>query len=198
MLSKAIRRILVWFLFITTLVTILGMADGGGIWSGTANSQLLDQAWGQAGSIAYVAAARTMQSRNGVSQSLDPFQKRYLRRYFPQLIDKVEIIYQSQMMERWVFGNMAISFSKVRSVAQTYCHRIYLKDPYQPQNRQQVELLSHEMVHTRQCEQFGGLAEFGYRYFMAYRQANQVYAKNILEIEAYELQRKMSRVLADS
>ncbi|MEI6429972.1 MAG: hypothetical protein WCO45_16555 [Pseudanabaena sp. ELA607] len=198
MLTKIIRRALAWFLFIATLVTILGMADGGGIWSGRANSQLLDQAWGQAGSVAYVAASRTMQSRNGPSQSLDAFQKRYLRRYFPELIDKVQIIYQAQMMERWVFGNMAISFSKVSSIAQTYCNKIYLKDPYQPENRRQVLILAHEMVHSRQCEQLGGLAEFGYRYFMAYRQANQVYAKNALEVEAYALQEKMWRVLSDT
>ncbi len=158
-----------------------------------AKSSLADEAWGQAGSIAYQAAAKTMRSKNGEGIPLDNVQKRYLRRYFIDYLDRVNVVYNAQMMDRWVLGNVAVHFGKVETIAQTYCDRIYLRDAYDPENMRQLSILAHEMVHVRQCVKTGGLDQFGYEYFVEYKRAKQKYENNLMEREAYDLQNRFAK-----
>ncbi|MBD2187000.1 hypothetical protein [Pseudanabaena mucicola] len=181
-------RIAFLFLITLSLIALIGISDFRFFADSETKSSLAEEAWGQAGSIAYQAAAKTMRSKNRDGLALDNIQKRYLRRYFLNYIDRVTVIYNAQMMDRWVFGNVAVHFGEIESIAQTYCDRIYLRDAYKPEDIKQLSLLVHEMVHVRQCFQNGGLDQFGYQYFVEYKRAKQKYENNLMEREAYDLQ----------
>ena len=159
-----------------------------------AKSSLAEEAWGQAGSIAYQAASKTMRSKNGQGLPLDNIQKRYLRRYFIDYIDRVTVIYSAQMMDRWMFGNVVVHFGNVEAIAQTYCDRIYLRDRQNSEDIRQLGIIAHEMVHVRQCNQNGGLDQFGYQYFVEYKRAKQKYENNLMEREAYDLQNRFAKI----
>ncbi|PZU93747.1 MAG: hypothetical protein DCE90_15735 [Pseudanabaena sp.] len=185
---NSLRRFGFLLLITLALVVAIGMTESQFLAKSESQFSLVEEAWGQAGSIAYQASAKTMRSKNGQGVPLDNLQKRYLRRYFIDYIDRVTIIYSAQMMDRWVLGNLAVHFGEVESIAQTYCDRIYLRDPYKGEDLKQLSVLVHEMVHVRQCEQNGGLDQFGYQYFVQYKRANQKYENNPLEREAYDMQ----------
>jgi len=187
---NTIRRISFLILLTLALVTAIGISDMDIFTKSEAKLTLVDEAWGQAGSIAYQAAAKTMRSKNSAGLPLDNIQKRYLRRYFIDYLDRVTVVYNSQMMDRWKFGNVAVHFGNVEAIAQTYCDRIYLRDPQNSEDLRQLGIIAHEMVHVRQCVQNGGLDQFGYQYFVEYKRAKQKYENNLMEREAYALQNK--------
>ncbi|MEE3718067.1 hypothetical protein V2H45_15100 [Tumidithrix elongata RA019] len=190
-----LRRISFLLITLTALIATLFFSDGSIFMSLEAKDTFVEEAWGQAGSIAYQAAAKTMRSRNGQSYPLSNSQKRYLRRYFIDLIDRVSVVYSATMMDQWVVGGRAVRFGSVESAAQTYCDRIYLRDAYKPDDPIQLMILAHEMVHARQCEQLGGFDQFGYRYFIEFRRAGQIYVRNKMEKEAYDLQKRFAKTL---
>jgi hypothetical protein len=192
---KRLRRISFFLIIISTLLAVLFFSDGSIFMSLEAKDTFVEEAWGQAGSIAYQAAAKTMRSRNGQSQALTNAQKRYLRRYFIDLIDRVSVVYNAKMMDQWEVGGRAVRFGTVESAAQTYCDRIYLRDPYKPDDPIQLLILAHEMVHAQQCEKLGGFDRFGYRYFIEFRRSGQIYARNKMEKEAYDLQKRFAKTL---
>ncbi|MFZ4556660.1 MAG: hypothetical protein ACOYN8_09840 [Pseudanabaena sp.] len=187
---NTIRRISFLILLTLALVTAIGISDMDIFTKSEAKLTLVDEAWGQAGSIAYQGAAKTMRSKNSAGLPLDNIQKRYLRRYFIDYLDRVTVIYNAQMMDRWKFGNVAVHFGNVEAIAQTYCDRIYLRDPQNSEDLRQLGIIAHEMVHVRQCVQNGGLDQFGYQYFVEYKRAKQKYENNLMEREAYALQNK--------
>ncbi len=189
-----IRRISFLILLTLSLITAIAISDMQFFANSKSNLSLVEEAWGQAGSIAYQAAAKTMRSKNGEGLPLDNVQKRYLRRYFIDYLDRVTVIYNAQMMDRWIFGNVAIHFGKVETIAQTYCDRIYLRAPYNSEDIKQLAVLAHEMVHVRQCAQNGGLDQFGYQYFVEYKRAKQKYESNLMEKEAYDLQTRFANL----
>ncbi len=189
-----IRRISVLILFTLTVVAIIGVSDMRFFAGSEAKSSLAEEAWGQAGSIAYQAASKTMRSKNGQGLPLDNIQKRYLRRYFIDYIDRVTVIYSAQMMDRWMFGNVVVHFGNVEAIAQTYCDRIYLRDRQNSEDIRQLGIIAHEMVHVRQCNQNGGLDQFGYQYFVEYKRAKQKYENNLMEREAYDLQNRFAKI----
>ena len=191
---NSIRRISFLILLTLSLITAIAISDMQFFASSKSNLSLVEEAWGQAGSIAYQAAAKTMRSKNGEGLPLDNVQKRYLRRYFIDYLDRVTVIYNAQMMDRWIFGNVAIHFGKVETIAQTYCDRIYLRAPYNSEDIKQLAVLAHEMVHVRQCAQNGGLDQFGYQYFVEYKRAKQKYESNLMEKEAYDLQTRFANL----
>jgi len=188
-----IRRISFLILLTLALVTAIGISDMDIFTKSEAKLTLVDEAWGQAGSIAYQAAAKTMRSKNSAGLPLDNIQKRYLRRYFIDYLDRVTVVYNAQMMDRWKFGNVAVHFGNVEAIAQTYCDRIYLRDPQNSEDLRQLGIIAHEMVHVRQCVQNGGLDQFGYQYFVEYKRAKQKYENNLMEREAYALQSKFTK-----
>ena len=189
-----IRRISVLILLTLAVVAIIGVSDMRFFAGSEAKSSLAEEAWGQAGSIAYQAASKTMRSKNGQGLPLDNIQKRYLRRYFIDYIDRVQIIYSAQMMDRWMFGNVVVHFGNVEAIAQTYCDRIYLRDRQNSEDIRQLGIIAHEMVHVRQCNQNGGLDQFGYQYFVEYKRAKQKYENNLMEREAYDLQNRFAKI----
>lgn len=191
---NSIRRISFLILLTLSLITAIAISDMQFFANSKSNLSLVEEAWGQAGSIAYQAAAKTMRSKNGEGIPFDNVQKRYLRRYFIDYLDRVTVIYNAQMMDRWIFGNVAVHFGKVETIAQTYCDRIYLRAPYNSEDIKQLAVLAHEMVHVRQCAQNGGLDQFGYQYFVEYKRAKQKYESNFMEKEAYDLQTRFANL----
>lgn len=149
---------------------------------------LAEEAWGQAGIIAYQAAARWMYANNGSGRALDDLQKQYLRIYFGDLVDRVAIGYNAKLMDGWLYADFKIDIGQVDAIAQTYCDRIYIEGSYKPDDPVQLALLAHELVHARQCEQLGGMIRFGYSYFKEFKKAGQNYKDNQLEIEAKDFQ----------
>jgi hypothetical protein len=183
-------------MLITTLVVVLTVPKLATLVADAAQTSWLEEAWGRAGAVAYEAAAKTMLGRNDRGKrSLDNFQKLYLRDDFSNQIDRVSVVYGAQLMDRWVVGGRSIHLGAVDSTAQTYCDRIYIRASYQPKDINQLITLAHEMVHVRQCQQLGGIKQFGYTYFKEYKRANQKYEKNKLEKEAFVFQKKFAALL---
>jgi hypothetical protein len=142
--------------------------------------------WGDAGGAGYPAAAQWMRANNGGSQGLDENQKNYLRPHFGGLVDQVVVIYNANLMDEWSALGMRVDVDD--SAAQTYCNRIYVDDPYQLNDNNQLVLLAHELTHSKQCQQLGGEGKFGYHYFREYKRANQNYENNKLEKEAFDFE----------
>jgi Domain of unknown function (DUF4157) len=163
---------------------------------------ITEELWGQAGIIAYQAAARWMYANNGSTQELDDIQKQYLRPYFGSLVDRVAIAYNARLLDGWLYADFKIDIGQVDAVAQTYCQRIYLEDSYKPSDPVQLSLLAHELLHSRQCQQLGGISQFGYHYFKEYKKAGQNYANNIMEIMANNFENRfagwLSRQIANN
>lgn len=163
---------------------------------------IAEELWGQAGIVAYQAAARWMYANNVSSQELDNIQKEYLRPYFGSLVDRVEIAYNAKLMEDWLHTDFKIDIGQVDAVAQTYCQRIYIEDSYKPRDYRQLIILAHELVHSGQCQQLGGASQFGYHYFKEYKKAGQSYINNLMEIMADKFEKQfagwLSQQLANS
>ncbi len=193
---RGFRKTTFVLILITTLVVVLTVPKLATLVAYAAQTSWLEEAWGQAGAVAYEAAAKTMLVRNDRGKrSLDNLQKRYLRGNFINQIDQVSVVYDAQLMDRWVVGGMSIHLGAVDSTAQTYCDRIYIRSTYQPEDINQLIILAHEMVHVRQCQHLGGMKKFGYVYFKEYKRANQKYEKNKLEKEAFVFQKKFAASL---
>ena len=141
-----------------------------------------EEAWGAAGASAYPAAAEIMRQRNGIGQGLDEAQKQLLRLHFGDLVDRVSVAYNARMMSNWCAAGKCVNLGGVDAAAQTYCNNIYIAESYQAPD--QISLLAHELVHSRQCQQLGGARKFGYHYFKEYKKAGQNYKNNKLEREA--------------
>ena len=167
--------------------------DGCGSWDITCNPHvkpltkpLVEDLWGEAGQTAYKAASEIMYRSNGSSQALDSEQKRWLRPLHGSLVDRVSVIYNSRMMERWGIPGTGkdVVLNAPESEGQTYCNRIYIRASYQPGNIDQIYLLAHELEHSAQCERLGGMGKFGWHYFREYKRAGMSYENNKLEREA--------------
>lgn len=157
---------------------------------------LVEETWGQAGIVAYPAAAQWMSTNNGSSQELDNIQKQFLRPYFGSLVDRVAIVYKAKLMDDWLYAGFKIDIGQVDAIAQTYCDRIYVEASYKPNDPSQLMLLAHELVHFMQCEKLGGKAMFGYYYFKEFKKAGQNYENNKLEREANDFQGQFAKWLS--
>ncbi len=150
-----------------------------------------EEVWGNSGIVMFNVGVQLSATRNLPGQTLTVAQKKSLRPLFGKLVDRVQVNYNSLLMDRWSNGEQEVHVGDVDSAAQTYCDRIYVKDAYQPTNRGQLFLLAHELVHSAQCERLGGANKFGYKYFRSYYEAGQQYAKNPLEKEARSIAAKL-------
>jgi Domain of unknown function (DUF4157) len=157
-----------------------------------------DIAWGETGSALLPIAAQIMSVRNPPGVELDSTQKKYLRPLFGNLVDRVKITYNAQLLDRWSHDGKETHIGGVDSIAQTYCDRIYLRDSPKPNDTDRLVLLAHELTHAQQCQAFGGLSQFGFQYFQGYQQAGQSYEHNPLEKSARANEGKFARQLCRS
>lgn len=149
------------------------------------------EVWGNSGVVMFNVSTRLTATRNPAGQSLTAFQKKSLRPLFGGLVDRVQVNYSSQLMDRWSNGEEEVHVGDVDSAAQTFCDRVYVRDAYQPTSRGQLFLLAHELTHSAQCERLGGANKFGYKYFKSYYEVGKQYAKNPLEKEARSIAAKL-------
>jgi Domain of unknown function (DUF4157) len=156
-----------------------------------------ERAWGETGATALPLAAQIMALRNPLGQPLDPTQKSYLRPLFGDLVDRVTVVYQAKLLDRWSQNGKETHLGSVNSSAQTYCDRIYIRGSYQSRKTDGLILLAHEMTHSQQCQQAGGISKFGKRYFQGYFQAGQNYEHNPLEKSAWAIEEKFTRQLCN-
>ena len=156
------------------------------------------QAWGETGATMLPFAAQIMELRNAEGIPLDAAQKGYLRPLFGNLVDRVIIVYQAKLLDRWSQDGKETHIGGVNSAAQTYCDRIYIRAAYKPRKTEGLILLAHEMTHSQQCQQAGGISKFGKRYFQGYFQGGQTYESNPLEKSAWVNEKKFARQLCDS
>lgn len=151
-------------------------------------------AWGQVGAIAYQASAQLMTVNNENLHHLDETQKRYLRPYFGDLVDRVVVAYNATLMEDWIAASFKIDVGE--SNAQVYGNKIFIKDIYKPGDFEQIVLLAHELVHCEQYERLGNLGNFGYHYFKQYKRSGESYQDNLFEQEAFYFEAQFSKWLA--
>ncbi len=157
-----------------------------------------DLAWGETGATVLPLAAQIMAIRNPQGLAFDAAQKAVLRPLFGNLVDRVTVVYGAQLLDRWSQGGKETHIGGVDSSAQTYCDRIYIRDRYKPHDTDRTILLAHELTHSQQCEQAGGIAKFGERYFQGYYQGGQNYQDNPLEKSARAMEEKFTRKLCNS
>jgi hypothetical protein len=167
---------------------------GGQLCRGQMPHQMSEEAWGQMGAVAYKAAAQLMQSNNSASQPLTEKQKKYLRPFFGDLVDRVKVVYEATLMEDWVAASFKINVGE--SNAQVYGDIIYVKKPHKEGDLEQLILLAHELVHCQQYEELGSLGAFGYHYFKEYKKAGESYRDNSFEVEAFGREEAFSQWLA--
>jgi Domain of unknown function (DUF4157) len=156
------------------------------------------RAWGETGATVLPFAAQIMAVRNPQGITLDPTQKGYLRPLFGSLVDRVIIIYEAKLLDRWSQDGKETHIGSVNSAAQTYCDRIYIRAAAQPGKTKDLILLAHEMTHSQQCQQAGGISKFGKLYFQGYDRAGQIYENNPLEKSARKIEQQFAKQLCNS
>lgn len=165
----------------------------GQICRGRVPQQVPENAWGNAGAVAYQTAAKLMVQQNAAPQELDEIQKYFLRPHFGDLVDRVKVVYNAQLVDDWIAASFRIDVG--HSNAQVYGNRIYIKGAYKAADIEQLILFSHELIHVKQYEELGTLEKFGYQYFQEYKRANQSYKNNRLEQEAFAFEDEFEKWL---
>jgi hypothetical protein len=155
-------------------------------------------AWSETGATVLPLAAQIMEIRNPPGVPLDPAQKGYLRPLFGSLVDRVTVVYRAQLLDRWSQGGKETHIGGVDSSAQTYCDRIYIRAASKAGDTDRLVLLAHELTHSQQCHQAGGISKFGERYFQGYYHGGQTYKNNPLEKSARAIEQKFTRQLCDT
>jgi Domain of unknown function (DUF4157) len=156
-----------------------------------------EQAWSDTGATVLPLAAQVMAIRNSLGVPLDLAQKGYLRPLFGNLVDRVSIVYQAKLLDRWSQGGTATHIGGVDSSAQTYCDRVYIRAKYKRGDTDRLVLLAHELTHAQQCDRAGGISKFGERYFQGYFQGGKTYQNNPLEKSARKMEERFTRQLCD-
>jgi Domain of unknown function (DUF4157) len=156
------------------------------------------EAWSETGATVLPLAAQIMAIRNPQGVPLDTTQKSYLRPLFGNLVDRVTVVYQAKLLDRWSQGGKETHIGGVDSSAQTYCDRIYIRAADRPHNTDRLVLLAHELTHSQQCHQAGGISKFGERYFQGYYQGGKTYQNNPLEKSARAIEEKFTRQLCNA
>ena len=74
-------------------------------------------AWSETGATVLPVAAQIMAIRNPQGVSLDATQKGYLRPLFGNLVDRVTVVYQAKLLDRWSQGGKETHIGGVDSSA---------------------------------------------------------------------------------
>ena len=153
------------------------------------------RAWGETGATVLPLASQIMAMRNQGGMVLSDAQKGYLRPLFGDLVDRVTIFYNANLLDRWSQGGKETHIGEIDSAAQTYCDRIYIRAANKAHDTDRMVLLAHELTHSQQCLALGGIGKFGFRYFQGYYQGGQTYQNNPLEKSALAMELKFARRL---
>jgi len=136
-------------------------------------------------------------ARSPSSKPMPPELRDQLRPWFGDLVDTTRVSWNAQLLGRWrVLGHDLVFDDD--TIAQTFGNEIYIRESPTFDNRQ-IALIGHELTHTTQYREHGGIIEFAREYCEAFYDASFSYRHNELEIEAYSQQGeiKTSLDLAD-
>lgn len=152
---------------------------------------LSEEAWGEAGRVAYPAAAGVMRARYArrLHESIGRHERAVLEPHFgADTLARVNLVWGVTPLNEWRAGGHTVHLGGKEAEAQTYGYMIYLRPGKNDQShRDRLDLLIHELVHVKQYERYGRrLDSFGYHYFKKYKQANLKYENNQLEREAFD------------
>ncbi len=153
-------------------------------------SKPLVSASGEMGATAYPSAASIMSTRNPIWGALDEQEKKILRPFYGNIVDKVKLHLKAGMMDRW--GDPPLEVDLGSSNGQTYGYDVYIAFYRTELDRaERVALIGHELCHTRQYVQRGeSLQKFGRDYF-EYLVQDGGYEANRMEEECYAIEEKI-------
>ncbi len=166
--------------------------------------------WNEAGGLAYKAAASAMKTFALEGEQLDDSIKESLLGEFSGFIDllgnilglsgdPVDLVWihweTRFLLKEWSYPAdstcCSIELENEEKKAQSYGYHIYIKAPKPSRfDRELMALLIHHMAHVQQFHEFvvrpveDPFYEFGYRYFREYKQADDVYHMNKMEVQA--------------
>lgn len=109
-----------------------------------------------------------------------------LKEEFGALAFTVRVHHNANLLDHWTVAGQSLTQG---SAGQTYGYDVYIPDT-KPQrgSTSYLQLLCHEMQHSRQYRDFGGaLGKFGWHYGYEYARAGFKYADNKLEREARQV-----------
>ena len=135
--------------------------------------------------------ANNVMSQFRTTRGLTSLEKKYLAPYFGRHInlDRVSVFWGANLN-----GEMKILGKTiwVASGAQTFGYRVFFRERHDPGNTRQLIDLAHELSHTIQHEQLGGLTAFCKKYMNGYFNAGWSYENNSLERDAYNNEYKFA------
>ncbi len=144
--------------------------------------------WGRAGKVAMPVAEKTMKARNKRKEPLTDRQKHALRPIFGNLVDQINVRYNSKMLDKWSALGYEINLSSVDTEGQAYGYDVFVTYPksrFSSKAADMLHLLIHEITHVQQMRDIKNtVADFGYRYFWEFKVAGLNYENNKLEREA--------------
>lgn len=150
------------------------------------------------GEIAFVAACRpallagylVSRARNPNSAPLASDTKAALRPYFGSTVDGVRVHWNATLLDDWPILHIENLF--MDPGAQTYGARVFA---VQADTAPPLEMLAHELTHTKQAERAGSLHAFATEYCRGFYESGFSYDRNPLEVEAVAEAERIMRCL---
>jgi hypothetical protein len=127
---------------------------------------------------------------NGRGEYLTDFQKIMLRPYFGSLVDDIIIHYNANLANEFSIAGHRYHVGDVQG-AMSFCDHIFMQDPKDEYNFTQLSTLAHELVHTSQCHQVGGVEIFLHAYLFEYARALFSYYDNRAEVSAFAIEESL-------
>jgi len=130
------------------------------------------------------AKANDVMSRFRSNRGLTPLEKKYLSPWFGKQINlnRVTVFWGANLNSEM---KVAGETFWVASGAQTFGYRVFFRERHDSGDTKQLISLAHELVHTVQHEQLGGLTRFCQKYMDGYVNAGS-YEDNPMERQAYD------------
>lgn len=154
---------------------------------------LLEAAFAQVCAPVVGAAFLVNRLRSPASVPLPQGDRDKLRRFFGNMVDKVKVSWGAQLADEWKILGFKVQF-QFDVLAQTFHTEIFYDDAYTG-DPFQLSVLAHEMTHTRQAEQRGGLPGFANEYCRAFWRSGFSYEENALEKEAQMVEQQVASCL---
>jgi hypothetical protein len=133
------------------------------------------------------AAYLTTWARSPWAKPLPSGLRDRLRPFYGDLVDRVKVSFEAQLLNRWRLFGREFRFGMAFS-AQTFGNEIYFRHAYKPGDAYQIEVIGHELAHAAQAERLGGFTAFAVAYCTAYYNASWSYDDNAMEVEAVGLE----------
>ena len=157
-----------------------GKADGWGA-----------RAFGAACTPVMYSGALTNRWRNGQGGPIPRDEREALRPMFGSLVDDITVHYDASITTRWTVGGRTVEYGSF--TGQAFGNDVYIRAPYRPGDESQLVLLAHEIQHSQQGVDAGGLRPQLTQYCREFYNAGFSYQDHPLEEEARDVAREFRR-----